>query len=288
MEKLLWFLGNESYCHFSAHELRHFNHYIATAHERPEGRWGNRRLRHKASLRTIEYYFNYVRGFYRWMVAEPTVDVDEDISLGIRVAKPHQEQIEPFTLEQVEALLKSARNSGNARDEALLLFLFDTGCRACEVCSLKHGDLHLQTCGSTATVLGKGRKIRVVHFSRDVTLVLNRYLRRHPRQPHDPVFASLRGGDVLAPLSPSGLLQVFERLGREAGLKGVRCSPHTARHYFAIHFLRNGGNLFALQQMLGHTNLKMTNRYVKLAQTDMANQHQLFSPMHHLLRRKPR
>lgn len=59
----------------------------------------------------------------------------------------------------------------------------------------------------------------------------------------------------------------------------MRCSPHTLRHSFSIGFLRAGGNVFTLQQMLGHTCLAMTSRYVAVAQADIQNQHRQFSPV---------
>jgi integrase len=57
----------------------------------------------------------------------------------------------------------------------------------------------------------------------------------------------------------------------------VRCSPHTFRHTFAILFLRGGGNQFTLMQLLRHTNLAMTYRYVYLAQADVENENRQFS-----------
>lgn len=82
----------------------------------------------------------------------------------------------------------------------------------------------------------------------------------------------------------SGLLQLIRRLGRKAGIQATRCSPHTFRNTFAVEFLRGGGNLFSLQQLLGHSSLSMTNRYVALAQGDIENQHRQFSPADRLAR----
>jgi site-specific recombinase XerD len=63
----------------------------------------------------------------------------------------------------------------------------------------------------------------------------------------------------------------------------VRCSPHTLRHSAAVIFLRNGGNLFALQKMLGHTSLEMTRRYCELADVDVKRAHLTASPVDNLL-----
>jgi site-specific recombinase XerD len=100
------------------------------------------------------------------------------------------------------------------------------------------------------------------------------YLRQDPHEPEDPLFLNKRG----EALTRSGLRQLLEQLGEEAGIDATRCSPHTMRHTFAVEFLRAGGNVFTLQQIVGHTTLSMTNRYVALALADIEAQHRQFSP----------
>ncbi|HZO87079.1 MAG TPA: tyrosine-type recombinase/integrase [Chthonomonadaceae bacterium] len=175
-------------------------------------------------------------------------------------------QIQPFTPEQGNALLQAAkRSSHRRRDEAILLFLLDTGVRASELCAIQIRHLGMQS--RRCTVLGKGNKHRMVPFGGTTAKALWQYLREDPRDPDDPMFISERG----EPLTRSGLRQLMERLGKAAQIERARCSPHTWRHTFTVEFLRAGGNVFSLQQMLGHTNLQMTNRYVALAQADIEN-----------------
>jgi site-specific recombinase XerD len=177
--------------------------------------------------------------------------------------------VEPFT---------AARRSSHARrDEAILLFLFDTGARASEFCGLKMSDLDLSA--HRATVLGKGRKTRLLFFGRVTAKAIWQYLRETPRESHEALFRPDRGCHAGERFSPAGLLHFFKRLGKAAGIHSVRCSPHTARHTFAVTFLRNGGNVFTLQQMPGHTSLAMTRRYVVLAEADMEAQHREYSLM---------
>jgi site-specific recombinase XerD len=65
-----------------------------------------------------------------------------------------------------------------------------------------------------------------------------------------------------------------------AGIKGVRCSPHTLRHSFAVHYLRAGGNLEYLRRILGHSNIPVTQRYLQSIQpTDTQKIHNELSPL---------
>jgi integrase/recombinase XerD len=188
------------------------------------------------------------------------------------------DQAQPFTEAQVSGLIAACRlTTHSRRDEDIVLFLLDTGVRASELCGIVFADLDMPA--RRCSVLGKGNKRRGVYFGKSTAKALYYYIREDAREPDDPLFITDRGETAGDPLTRSGLLQLIERLEKSARLAGIRCSPHTFRHTFAISFLRNGGNVFTLQQMLGHTSLHMTNRYVALAQADIEKQHRQFSPV---------
>ena len=195
------------------------------------------------------------------------------------------DQIQPFTAEEVQRLFRAAKKSVYpARDLALVALLFDTGARASELCSLTLGDHDV--IGGSITVFGKGGKRRALHYSKETQRLIRAYQRTLPEDwgPEDPLFPGQRAG----PMSRSGLLQLFERLMRRAGLQGYRRSPHCCRHTFAIEFLRSGGSVFALQQMLGHEDLSMTRKYCALAANDLVQDARKHSLVDRVKRRASR
>lgn len=276
LEKLAWYLRQNGHDQCGLRELRAFLAYLGRVPAPSEGRWGNSTLKQVARPATIHTYFAHLRTFFRWLVAEGEIEVSPMETLRPPIART--DQVQPFTEAQVAALLAAARKSRfPRRNEALLLFMLDTGARASEVCGLRMRDLDLP--GRHCIVTGKGNKRRSLFLSPATLRALTAYLRDEPHGPDDPLFASHGRAAVGEPMTRSGLLQVMERLGPVAGIEAVRCSPHTFRHTFAVSFIRNGGNVFSLQQLLGHTSLTMSNRYVALAQADLERQHGQFSPV---------
>ena len=276
IDKLLWFLHRNQLTLCGSSELRAFLAYVSRGHETPEGRWGNPANRDRVKPGTVHTYHGNLRTLFRFLVAEGTLE--ESPMEALRAPVVRKDQVQPFTPEQLEALLAAAKRSRHPRrDELILLFLLDTGARASELCSLRVRDLDLTA--RRCTVLGKGNKSRALCFGARTTRALWAYLRAEERDPDTPLFTADAGHQPGEALTRSGLLQLIKRLGKSAGVECARCSPHTFRHTFAVSFLRNGGNVFTLKELLGHTTLAMVNRYVVLAQADLENQHRQFSPV---------
>jgi len=282
LSKLEWFLQLRGHEVCGQTELREFLAYLGRGHAEPGGRWGNPHLTRPVRPRTVKDYHGHLRTFFRWLMGQKMIS--ESPIEGIASPISRADQIQPFAEAQVDALLSAARRSRHPqRDEAIMLFLLDTGVRASEIAGVRQKDIEVHD--GRCMVLGKGNKHRTVHFGRTTAKALFLYLRDQAKDPEAPLFRSDRGETAGEALTRWGVRQIIERAGKAAQIEATRCSPHTFRHTMAVTFLRNGGQVFALKEILGHTDLKMTNRYVALAQADIAKQHRQFSPVDNLKRR---
>ena len=239
------------------------------------------------SKKTLLNYHTGLSALWTWSLAEGLVD--DHILRHIDRPRPEQRAIQPLDRAAVEALLatcdhtttytrpgkRQCRNTRptGLRDRAILLLLLDTGMRASELIELAtdHADLKSRR----VLVEGKGNKERVLPISARTAQALWRYLasRPDPRGNTTRLFVSDQG----APISRHALARMLKRLGRRAGIPDVH--PHRLRHTFAIQFLRNGGNGYVLQSLLGHSTMEMVRVYLQLAQHDLADHHNRASPV---------
>ncbi len=184
------------------------------------------------------------------------------------------EPLEPVSLEDVRALIATCQHGTFAgeRDRAVLLFLLDTGARAREACNVKLDDVNLNT-GEVTIRYGKGGKSRTVFLGQITRRAVRAYLRQ--RKDHYPaLFVSNRGGH----LTYDGLHQLLERRWKRSGI-AKRPGLHDFRRAFALNMLRNGVDVFALQKLLGHSDLQIMRRYLAQNNADTQAAHMRGSPV---------
>jgi integrase/recombinase XerC len=145
-----------------------------------------------------------------------------------------------------------------ARDAAVLALLYGSGLRISEALALRRRDVPEPGAGDVIMVTGKGNKQRMVPVLRQVTQLIADYLRLCPFQPagEDLLFIGAKGG----PLSPRVVQLAMARLRGALGLAET-ATPHALRHSFATHLLARGGDLRAIQELLGHVSLSTTQIY---------------------------
>jgi integrase/recombinase XerC len=145
-----------------------------------------------------------------------------------------------------------------ARDAAVLGLLYGSGLRISEALSLKRKEVPAPGEGDVITVTGKGNKRRMVPVLAQVLALVADYVALCPSDlPADgPLFIGAKGG----PLSPRIVQLTMERLRGLLGLAET-ATPHALRHSFATHLLARGGDLRAIQELLGHASLSTTQVY---------------------------
>ena len=145
-----------------------------------------------------------------------------------------------------------------ARDAAVLALLYGAGLRISEALGLKRQDMPAPTAGDAITVTGKGNKARMVPVLAQVAALVAEYVALCPYAPpaDGPLFVGAKGG----PLSARVVQLAMARLRGALGLPET-ATPHALRHSFATHLLARGGDLRAIQELLGHASLSTTQVY---------------------------
>ncbi|SIS98298.1 integrase/recombinase XerC [Roseivivax lentus] len=219
-----------------------------------------------ASPRSMARKLSAVKSFYRFLADregfEPTA------VLSARAPKFQKKLPRPLTEDAARAMIDSVGDQGRedwigARDAAVVTLLYGSGLRISEALGLTGADLPL---GDSLRIRGKGGKERIVPVLRVARNAVETYLRLCPYEmtPGAPVFRGQRGG----PLNPRLVQKVTAAARMQLGLPAT-ATPHAMRHSFATHLLQAGGDLRAIQELLGHASLSTTQAYTSVDQVHL-------------------
>ena len=164
------------------------------------------------------------------------------------------------------------------RDYVLMLTILDTGIRPNELLQITITDLDfVNKQMHIREQYSKTRQRRIVPLSAKVINLIKKLIySRHEEWGNDvPIFCSFSGHR----LTSHNLQERFRAYGEKLG---VNVTPYHLRHTFALWFIRNGGNILALQRIMGHTKLEMTRNYVELVQADIKGSHERATPINNL------
>ncbi len=230
------------------------------------------------SVFTVQGYVRTLKSFFSWAVREGYTE--SNVMAGVAVPKAPIKIINSFTPEQIARLAAACQreNGTGTRNLAMLLVMLDCGIRVSELVNVDLVDVNLVE-GYLRVRSGKGSRERLVPIGSVVQKVLWKYMHQSRPQPVSGKITRLFLSCDGLPLTRNGVQQMLRRCGREAGITGVRCSPHTLRHTFAKTYLINGGDIFSLQRILGHSSLASVRAYLNLFAIDLKKQHQRFSPV---------
>jgi site-specific recombinase XerD len=229
------------------------------------------------SRKTQNYYLIAIRAFLKYLARQ---EVKTMPSERIELAKTPERSLDLITENELKRLLDAPKGGEliDLRDKAILELLFSTGLRVSELCSLTR-DIDLST--DELSIVGKGRKVRVVFISDYAKKVLKEYLAKR-KDMDDALFVQLsKNGKVQEKRGKNlGLTKrSVERIVKQCAIKaGIskRVTPHTMRHLFATDLLSNGADLRSVQALLGHANIGTTQIYTHVTDKHLRDIHKKF------------
>ncbi len=219
-----------------------------------------------------------IKSFFSFLILEKIIDADPSALLDS--PKLGKKLPDVLSVNEMRMLIQSVDLSEplGERNKAILETLYACGLRVSELTSLKLSDLHFNE--GIIFVTGKGNKQRIIPIGESARKQLQTYIQliRIHTVPHrdaeNIVFLNQRGGR----LSRQMIFLIIKRQVGKAGIHKV-VSPHTFRHSFATHLIRNGADLRAVQELLGHVSISTTEIYTHLNDTDLRNTILKFHPL---------
>jgi len=244
----------------------------------------NRRLTVRSNTEykksTQKTFLVALRAFLKYLVVEENLDVvsPEKILLGKSEARVPK-VLNDNQLELLFSVQNLNKKSG-MRDRAILEVLFSTGLRVSELVKLNIDGINLES--GEFTVIGKGRKARVVYLSESARKWVKQYLATRS-DGFKPLFLRYSGkkmteqdfdGDSLR-LTVRSVQRLVKKYAMRSGIS-VDATPHTLRHSFATGLLREGADLRSVQELLGHASVSTTQIYTHITNKQLRDVHKKF------------
>lgn len=239
-------------------------------------------LRHRdISSNSFKTYLKGIKAFLNWLYSEDyTIS---NLSDKLQLPKAQRKTIDTLTQQEVKILfgLFDTKNFQGLRNYCICALMIDSGLRRSEVTNLCLSDVHIFD--GYIIVNGKGNKQRIVPLGNRSRKHLLKYISQRPVNVyHEKLFLTR----TFKPITDTVINRLFKTLKStkvNGDLLFQRIHPHLLRHTFATTYLENGGNIYALQQILGHTTLDMVKKYVHITQSKTVvnfNQHSPLDNMH--------
>ncbi len=226
---------------------------------------------------TQNYHLIALRVFLKYLVRQEIKALPPD---KIELAKTPERQLDLITKAELDRFLNIPKENTliGLRDKAILELLFSTGLRVSELCSLTR-DIDLSA--DELSIMGKGRKVRVVFISEYARKILKEYLSKR-KDFDEALFVQLspngetskKNKDSLA-LTRRSVARIIKKCATKAGIS-KKVTPHTMRHMFATDLLSNGADLRSVQMLLGHANISTTQIYTHVTDRHLHDIHKKF------------
>ena len=220
-----------------------------------------------------------LRGFYKYLLSEKIVD--KNFFTDISSLKKPKRLPQIIREKEIVMLLDSCNKQTTLgfRDYLLIEFLYATGLRVSELCSLKTSDIDL--INLEVKVRGKGNKDRIVLIYEELKEDIKHYLNLERitllAKSNDENNRSLFLNNKGTSLTTRGVRVILDKVIKNCG-ETFHISPHMLRHSFATTLLNNGADLRSVQELLGHENLSTTQIYTHITYENLKKEYQIAHP----------
>ncbi|MFD2672802.1 tyrosine-type recombinase/integrase [Marinicrinis sediminis] len=270
------FFDERSYSEMNADVMRDYIHYLTYEKKRWDDHPTSPIREDGLSARSVNNVIRIMKVFFNYLKNENLISSNPLKS--VKYQKQEKDTFEIFTDEDVIKLLEVPNKKlyTGFRDVCMMLVLIDTGLRIKELTNLKASDIDFKMRQITVrSSVSKTNTARNVPISKRTCAELQKLIEMINVESDDYVWLTQFGERYFA----DTFAKMLKKYGKKAHISGARVSPHTFRHYFAIKFLREGGNPMTLARILGHTSLNMTQVYLKFTGSDLRDQHDIASPV---------
>jgi site-specific recombinase XerD len=226
---------------------------------------------------TIHRYYRELRTLFLFLCTEDYIK--DNPMKTIKNPKVEHKKMRTFNGQEINKLLNCFNRNDffGMRNYTVMSVLFSTGIRKMELTGLSVIDLNITN--DLLRIDGKGDKERYVPIGRTLRHIFIGYLKMRDEYIQDDNCQWLFPSRTKQRLTPSGISILFRKLKKELKLTGEKVSSHTWRHTFAKNYLLNGGDVFSLQKIMGHSDLETTKQYLDLNNEEMKLQHAKYNPL---------
>jgi site-specific recombinase XerD len=276
-EYIQYLSENKHACDLTAFDIDTVREYIMYLQKKPIFRGPPDVPRRSVFLspKTVQCHVRVLKAFASWLHAEGYTT--ENRLQNLKLPKAPATIMEPLTPEEINKIIASIdkKSSSGARNHAIFETMLDTGLRSSETAGITLGNLNLAD--GFIKVMGKGAKERIVPIGEHVRMVLFSYIDKTRPRVASSACENLFLSPTGKPITVNTLKLMFSRLARTSKVK--RLHAHLCRHTFATSYLLNGGDIFSLKEILGHTTFEMVNHYLHFTSSQITSQHHKYSPM---------
>ncbi|NLC67860.1 MAG: tyrosine-type recombinase/integrase [Clostridiaceae bacterium] len=205
---------------------------------------------------TINWRLTVLSSFIKFCQEEEQKYIDESVRIKKHWRPKIPKPLPKYRDEEELARMNIAAEKQNLRDRTIYEFSISSGCRVGEVSGLEIEKVDLKN--RTAIVVGKGKKVRQVHFNEKSAMLLEKLLENHP-EGASTVFLNRFGKKM----HERSFQNIIAKIGKKAGLL-TKLTPHQLRHTFATVKLNKGADLVFISDELGHSSLRTTGIYARV------------------------